>query len=182
MLVLSFFLVASCDDDDNSAACNQASSEFQAVFQDMISKGHTDDVTFDTEIHEYSFTLTANREICEIGYRSLSAISSTPYLIEIVDNSTSNVIYSASHTFSSTETSYVAPSSSINLQAGVSYTIRRIQTNWGTYIDNTIGRVARKNPMDFPYSNGIMNITSAKFYQNGGPLADGVPYIDLIFK
>jgi hypothetical protein len=149
----------------------------------MLSSGYEEDVSFDTEIHEYTFTLSADREVCKIGYQSQPGISSTPYLIEIVDNSNNVIIYSNNHTFSSTTTSYVTPTSTINLQSGLSYTIRRIQTNWKTDITFTIGRLARKNQMDFPYSSGIMTITTADFYQRGGPLTElAVPYIDLIFK
>jgi hypothetical protein len=184
LVALSLIFVFGCDEDvDNSIQCNNSTSEFQSIFKNMLSSGYEEDVSFDTEIHEYTFTLSADREVCKIGYQSQPGISSTPYLIEIVDNSKNVIIYSNNHTFSSTTTSYVTPTSTINLQSGLSYTIRRIQTNWKTDITFTIGRLARKNQMDFPYSSGIMTITTADFYQRGGPLTElAVPYIDLIFK
>ena len=56
-------------------------------------------------------------------------------------------------------------------------------SNAGNQFGNIIGRIARNSPMSFPYSNGIMTITDADFYQNGGPLTNlGVPYIDLILR
>lgn len=184
LVALSLIFFIGCDEDvDNSIQCNNTNSEFQSIFKNMLSSGYEEDVSFDTEIHEYTFTLSADREICKIGYQSQPGISSTPYLIEIVDNSKNVIIYSNNHTFSSTSTSYVTPTSTINLQSGVSYTIKRIQTNWKTDITFTIGRLARKNQMDFPYSSGIMTISTADFYQRGGPLTElAVPYIDLIFK
>jgi hypothetical protein len=127
--------------------------------------------------------LSATKEVCEIGYQSQSGVATTPYVIEIVDNTTTNTIYTGSHIFSATGTSYVTPSATINLVAGTSYTIKRIQTNWGANIGNTIGRLATNNAMRFPYTNGIMTITGSNFHQNGGPAIDfGVPYIDIIFK
>ncbi len=153
------------------------------LFQDIINNGHTDQVTFDTEIHEYTFSLSSNKEICGIGYQSQPEIASTPYIIEIFDNSANISIYSESHVFNSSKISYVSPTSTVSLQPGTSYTIKRIQTNWGTFITNTIGRLARKSEMTFPYSSGDMTINSANFYQNGGPLINsGIPYIDLIFE
>ena len=185
VVLLCVFSIVGCGDDDEPILCDNTSSEFQTIFQSMISSGHTDQVTYDTEIHEYTFTLSANREVCEIGYQSQPAISSTPYLIEILDNSTTTTIYSNNHTFSSTTTSYVTPAVTVNLQSGISYTVRRtiLLSNAGNQFGNIIGRIARNSPMSFPYSNGIMTITDADFYQNGGPLTNlGVPYIDLILR
>jgi len=183
LLVFSSLIISSCGDDDTRQLCDNSNSPFQSLFQSLITSGHTDDVTFDTEIHEYTFTLSSNKEVCEIGYQSQPGIASTAYVIEIFDNLSSTVIYSDLHTFSSTGTSYVTPTSVINLQSGVSYTIKRIQTNWGSNFSNIIGRLARNNPMNFPYTNGIMTITNADFYQNGGPLTNlAVPYIDIILK
>lgn len=186
-LVLLFlgFMFGCGEDDDNPNPCDNTTSEFQSIFQDMITSGYTDNVTYDTEIHEYKFTLSASKEVCEIGYQSQPGIASTPYLIEIIDNSANSTLYSNNHIFSSTATSYITPSTTVNLQSGVSYTIRRtiLLSNAGNQFINIIGRLARNNPMSFPYSNGIMTITNADFYQNGGPLTDlGVPYIDLILR
>ncbi len=170
-----------CKNDD--PPCDYSNSEFQTLYQSLISSGYTDATSYDTEIHEYTFTLSENKEVCEIGYQSQPGIKSTPYIIEISDDQANSLIYSDSHVFSSNETSYVEPTSPIFLQAGISYTIRRIQTHWDGNIGNVIGRLARKDSMNFPYTNGIVTITGANFYQNGGPLVDmGIPYIDLIFK
>lgn len=185
VILLCVFSIVGCGDDDEPSPCDNTSSEFQTIFQSMIISGHTDEVSYDTEIHEYTFTLSANREVCEIGYQSQPAISSTPYLIEIIDNFTVTTIYSNNHTFSSTSTSYITPAVIVNLQSGISYTVRRtiLLSNAGNQFGNIIGRIAINSPMSFPYANGIMTITDADFYQNGGPLTNlGVPYIDLILR
>ncbi len=179
----SMIIFSCCSSDEPESICDESTSEFQSLFQSMIASGHSDDVTFDTEIHEYTFVLSADKELCKIGYQSVDEIESTAYLMEIVDNSSNTTIYSDSHVFSSSNNSYVTPSTTIELKSGVSYSIKRIQTDWDPYISYTIGRLARKETMAFPYSSGIMTITGADFYQNGGPLTDmAVPYIDLIFR
>tara|TARA_R110002049_G_scaffold64019_2_gene169543 strand:+ start:1149 stop:1718 length:570 start_codon:yes stop_codon:yes gene_type:complete len=186
LILILVFGIISCSPDDNNVPdldCDNSTSEFQTLYQNMLTSGHTDKVTYDTEIHEYTFELSTTEEVCEIGYQSQSGVATTPYVIEIVDNSTTTTIYSGSHTFSDTATSYVTPIAPISLQAGTSYTIKRIQTNWGANIGNTIGRMATNNSMGFPYTNGTMTITGSNFHQNGGPAIDfGVPYIDIIFK
>lgn len=179
--VVITLLVSSCVKNP-PVSCSNSPSDFQTLYQSMITNGHDDFQSFDTEIHEYTFTLSASREVCEIGYQSQPDMGTTPYQIEIFNNATNAIIYSDAHFFSITATSYVNPSTTIILQSGVSYTVRRIQTGWGGNIGNTIGRFASKSVMDFPYNNGIMTITSANFYQRGGPLPNkGIPYIDLNF-
>ena len=60
----------------------------------MILNEHTDEVFFDTEVHEYSFVLSEDKEVCEIGYQSQPEIFSALYLMEIIDSSTGMIIYS----------------------------------------------------------------------------------------
>jgi len=168
---------------DDLVECNPNYSEFKSVFNAMLTSGHSDIVTMDSEVHEYTFNLVNAREVCMIGYQSVSGMESTPYLIQIIDNSTNSIIYGQSSVFSSTETAYILPSTPVYLQTGVDYTIKRTQTDWGTNIGNTIGRLARKDSMQFPYSLDGLTITTANFHQNGGPSVDfGIPFIDLVFK
>lgn len=188
VLITSLALMSCSDEDpilieDDSLMCDESTSEFQSLFQSMINDGHEDRVFLDTRFHEYSFSLTADKEVCKIGYQSIPEIESTPYLIEIVDNSSNSTIYSDSHVFSSNNTSFATPSSTINLKSGVSYTLKRIQTNYGQYISSTIGRMAMQDSMNFPYTNGVMTITGSNFHQGDGPMFDvAVPYIDLILR
>lgn len=199
---LGFLLLdMSCVKEEPKTSCDHSSSSFQSIFQSMILNEHSDEVFFDTEVHEYSFVLSEDKEVCEIGYQSQPELSSALYLIEIVDNTTGTIIYAGNHNFSSSETSFVTPTSTINspfaaplastidLQSGVTYTLRRsiFLNNANGQFSNLIGRVARRGEMSFPYTDGIMTLTSANFYQvtpsGGGSLMNyAVPYIDLIFK
>ena len=110
-------------------------------------------------------------------------------MIEIIDNATSTIIYAGNHIFSSSETSFVTPTSTIALRVGISYTLRRtiLLNNANGQFGNIIGRVARKGEMNFPYSEGLITITDANFYQTNAPTGSSlqdvaVPYIDLVFK
>ena len=187
---LGFLLLGmSCVKEEPKTSCDHSSSSFQSIFQSMILNEHSDEVFFDTEVHEYSFVLSEDKEVCEIGYQSQPELSSALYLIEIFDNTTGTIIYAGNHNFSSSETSFVTPTSTIDLQSGVTYTLRRsiFLNNANGQFSNLIGRVARRGEMSFPYTDGIMTLTSANFYQvtpsGGGSLMNyAVPYIALIFK
>lgn len=173
--------ISSCTDDDITPVCDGGNIDFVSLYASVIQSGAADKNFLDTEIHEYTFVLSQTKNVCKIGYQSHADIASTPYQIEIVDSS-ATVVYSGSHIFSSSEASYVSPNSTVTLHANMPYTIRRIQTNWGNYITNTIGRVAISPTMNFPYTFGIMTITGSNFYQNGGPSVNAaVPCIALIF-
>lgn len=179
-------LIFSCtkkEDHYPSSSCNTSSSDLQTLFSILTLNGYTQSYTMEAEIHAYTFRLQQGATVCKIGCQSTPALEDTSYLIEIIDSTTNNLIYSGSHRFSANITSYATPDSTIQLQAGTSYTIRRIQTHWGSTTGNTVGRIIRKNTMEFPYTSGNMLITSSDFYQNGGPYPNqAIPLIDLIFK
>lgn len=185
MMVTLFFTACNKKDEMDSeveTTCDNSTSEFQSLFQGLVNAGYDDEITMDTEIHEYTFQLSADMEICQIGYQSQTELATTAYLIEIVDNDNSTTIYSDSHVFSDTNISYVSPTSAINLQANTSYTVKRVQTNY-TLVTHTIGRLAMKSTMDFPYTEGMMTITSSNFHNNSAPATDiAIPYIDLVLK
>ncbi|WP_395061694.1 hypothetical protein [Flavobacterium sp.] len=168
------------------AACSATNTIFNQLYNNVVAlPGHQNAVTFDTEIHEYTFTLSQNKTICSIGYQSLPAVAATPYLMEIIDNNTNTIIYSANHVFSSANTSYVSITP-ISIVANQSYTIRRtlLFTNALNNFANIRGRVVHQPGalVSFPQSFGIMTITGANFYQNGGPLLNmGIPYIDFAY-
>ena len=166
--------------------CNSTNTIFNQLYTNVVAlPGHQNTNTFDTEIHEYTFTLSQTKTICSIGYQSQPAIAATPYLMEIVDNNTNTVIYSGNHVFSSANTSYVSITPTL-IVANQSYTIRRtiLLINAGNQFANIIGRVVNQPGalVSFPQSFGIMTITGANFYQNGGPLVNmGIPYIDFAY-
>lgn len=182
LICLSFCFIA-CEEDDDE--CITTNSDFSQLFtQVSTTAGYSETISYDTEIHEYTFELSNPKTICSIGYQSQPGIANTPYTIEIIDNTSSSTIYSGNHVFSSTSTSYVQIGP-VNLNANTSYTIRRIQLNWQNQFSNLIGRLTWYNngTLPFPYISGDMTITSANFYQAGGPLLEqGIPYIDIVFQ
>ncbi len=161
-------------------------SDFQHIYNDLIKRGHKADVTWDAEVHSYTFVLNENKTIKSFGYQSQSSLSSTEYLIEIINNTDSSIVYSGGHLFSSTDISYVTPNSQINLQSGVHYTLNRIQTNWGEYITETIGHIVRTEQSDYPLSYGSLTITETSFhdYDNSGSWQKfkALPRVDLVFN
>jgi len=165
--------------------CSTVNTTFSQLYNNVVAlPGHQNTNTFDTEIHEYTFQLSQTKTICSIGYQSQPAIASTPYLMEIVDPS-NTVIYSGNHVFSSANTSYVSITPT-TIIANQPYKIRRTMlfVNAGSNFANLIGRVVNQPGalVSFPQTFGIMTITSANFYQNGGPLVNrGIPYIDFAY-
>jgi hypothetical protein len=165
--------------------CSSVNTAFQQLYGNVVAlPGHQNTNTFDTEKHEYTFMLSVNKTICSVGYQSQTAIAGTPYLIEILDAS-NNVIYAGNHVFSSVNTSYVSITPTAII-ANQQYTIRRtiLLVNAGNAFINIIGRVVNQPGalVSFPQSFGIMTITGANFYQNGGPLVNmGIPFIDFAY-
>ncbi len=177
---------SSCGNNNNSPTCTTTNTDFNMLYTQAVGlANHVDTNTYDTEIHEYTFTFSQNKTICSVGYQSQPAIASVPYTIEIKNNTSNTVVYTGSHVFSSTATSYVSITPT-PVVAGQSYTIRRtmLLTNAGNLFANITGRVVRHNGalVTFPKTFGLMTITGAKFFQNGGPLIDtGIPYIDIAY-
>jgi hypothetical protein len=193
LIILLCFTNCSDKDDNqiNQIACDTSNSEFKQIFTALSSASTAHEfVSIDLETHEYTFFVSSPKTICSIGYQSTHADPTVPYLIEIVNNATSTVVYSGSHVFSTTATSYVSLTSTVSLQANVSYTIKRIQTNWGTNIANTIGRVINSydnfgNPVDLlPMTSGGLTISSGSFYDitSVGQAYNRFPYIDIVFE
>lgn len=189
IVIIIGLTIASCSTGTSPVPvppCNSTNTIFNQLYGNVVAlPGHQNTNTFDTEIHEYTFTLSQTKTICSIGYQSQPAIAATPYLMEIVDNNTNTVIYSGNHVFSSANTSYVSITPTL-IVANQSYTIRRtiLMVNAGNQFANIIGRVVNQPGalVSFPQSFGIMTITGANFYQNGGPLVNmGIPYIDFAY-
>jgi hypothetical protein len=174
-----------------SIGCKKAkfktnNSDFQNIYNELIDSGRDADVTWDAEVHAYTFVLSENKAITSIGYQSHEDLASTNYVIEVVNNSDSSIVYSAGHQFSSNDLSYVSPASPIQLQGGVSYTIKRIQTNWGQYITETVGHLVRTEQSDYPVSHGVLQITETSFYDVGttSPWTknEALPRIDIVLQ
>jgi hypothetical protein len=190
-------LIVSCDKTDDEPVvvtkCDSTNTDFKQLYNQTVALTspvpNQDNVTYDSEIHSYTFEVTSSKRICSVGYQSQPALSSTPYKIEVWDEtpSTPLLVGTLSATFSSTTTSYVAFPTAIPLTVGNNYKIKRIQTNWGTNIGNTIGRMVHTvtgAPLSaFPYTFGSLKITGSSLYQNAGTMTDwAIPFIDIVFE
>jgi len=188
LLLLTILLFNSCNSDNETepeinTICDNTYSEFQTIFSNLIADSYINVVTMDHLTHEYTFKVSSQKEVCELGYQSYPEIEIKPYLIEIYDNTNSRLIYNDEHIFSSDSTSYAMPSETITLQPNISYTISRTQNNWNSNIVNVIGRMAYKTTMEFPYSVGDLTITSSNFHSGdfGSLPNNALPFIDIIF-
>lgn len=172
------------EEEQTEAQCDSSNSNFNQLYSSLANSSNFDDViSMDTDYHTYSFEVLNNKTICKIGYQSLVTFNTTPYLIEIFDNTNNTIIYSGSHLFSFTSTSYV-DIDPIQVQTNHSYTIKRIQTNWNGKISNTIGRLLQ-GEINFPIVNGDLVITGSSFYRNESDDAIAIPhmpYIDIVFQ
>lgn len=181
-------LISCTNDDDNNnldeeAICDSTNTIFSQLYNDLSStSSNIEETTMDTETHSYNFEVSENKIICQIGYQSLPSFSSTPYLIEVYDNTSNTLLYSDNHIFSSISTDYISIMP-IQILVGHSYTIRRTQNNSGNNVANLIGRIIYGNST-FPNNFEELTITSSSFYGGGNPGNDfwGIPYIDIVFQ
>ena len=161
-------------------------SDFQNIYNGLIKKGHKADITWDAEVHSFTFTLNENKSVRLIGYQSQSSLSTKDYIIEIIKNSDSSIVYSGGHRFKSNALSYIKPNAPINLTSGVSYTLNRIQTNWGQYISETIGHLVKTEQSDYPLSHGSLTITETSFHDYNSSSSwqkfQALPRIDIVFN
>jgi hypothetical protein len=187
--IISMFSIGCTPTTPPTPACSTINTLFHQIYTATAAiSGNVDVVTYDSEVHEYSFTLSANKTVCSVGYQSQPAIATAaiPYTIVLKDNTTSTTVFTISNTFSSTTTSYVSIASTPTLIAGHSYTLKRILTSYAGNIGNTIGRMVKSSStssITFPYSVGVMTITGSNFYQNAGTATNlGIPFIDIVFQ
>ncbi|WP_415328229.1 hypothetical protein [Chryseobacterium sp. MMS23-Vi53] len=169
------------DEEINKVMCDSSNTTFNQLYTSLITSTDSgNNVSLDLVTHSYTFSVTSNKVICKVGYRSIPAMSTTPYDIEIYDNTSGTVMYSGSHVFSSTITSYVAITPVV-IQTGHSYTIKRSQNNYAGNITNTIGRRIASPTLPIVY--GDLKITGSSYYGTGGPINNtSIPYIDIVFE
>ncbi len=184
---LSFVLLAtlafsSCKKDK----FDSQNADFQTLYDNLIDDGKDEELTMDLEIHEYTFTLSEDKALFVIGYKSHEDLRPTDYIIEIVDNTDSSIVYNEDHQFPDGKMTYVTPNVPVNFQSGVSYTVRRIQPNWGDNIGATIGTLVKTDETDYPISSGIMTINESDFraidFNFNSHKFFAVPQIELIFE
>lgn len=195
LLLIASTLVFSCKKTRATKNCNTTNTLFMSLYNSMAtSASYTDHVTYDVLNHEYSFKTSISGTICSFGYQNQTTSPAMPnmaYQIELLDAS-NTVLYSGTHIFSSTQTSYVSvPPISIN--ANQVYTLRRtvLPGSFGTDYLNVVGRVLNTpaySTISFPITVGNLTITGSKCYDNGyGPLSalaidKYLPCIDFAFN
>ena len=187
LILLLFLSIISCaPPPPPMSACDSTNTPFQQLYLSLTERSDFKNlVSFDTEIHEYTFIMDTSGEICSFGYQSRPTTVGLPYTIELLDAS-DKVIFSQAFSFSPANT-YYAFINPITIIRGQPYTLRRIilLKNVENKLDNLSGRTAIKNGslVPFPIKVGNMTITSSNFYQNGTPLPNaGIPFIDFTFN
>lgn len=168
LIVATFF---NCSDNNNSdneltLSCEIENSTFRQLYQDIMLDSSVIEYTqLDAEVHGYTFEVSANKQICSIGYQSFAPDPTTPYKIEIIDNSDGTQIYYGEHIFSQTDMSYIQLSTPIDISDNSTYTIKRTQDIW-TSIGEVVGRAIEKfdNIQSYdilPHTFGDLTILSA---------------------
>ena len=184
-IVTLLLVLNGCSSENKSVnSCNETNSTFNQLYNSVVLT-HFDGFGYAREVHSYNFEVLSNKTICKIGYQSRASMSTVPYLIEIIDNTSNTTLYSENNIFSSTSTSYIAITP-ILLTVGHSYTIKRIQVNWGSNFGDPEGRVVSDavGDINFPITYGELRITGGASYDLNNPVQDNqkIPYIDLVFE
>ena len=198
-IILVTVLFTSCNNEDDSEieliqTCEIENSTFKQLYEDiMVSDTEVfEDTQLDAEVHEYTFQVSSNKQICSIGYQSFAPDSSTAYKIEIIDNSNNTQIYFGEHVFSQTDMSYVLLSTPIDISSNSTYTIKRTLDSWTT-IDEVVGRAIEKHDNTqyydiLPHTYGDLTILSAgqQIFVNDNTVTYiesliRLPLIDIVF-
>ena len=78
LLLVSFTITNCAPPPPPPPPCTTINTTFSQLYSTVVAlPGHQNSNTFDTEIHEYTFTLSNNQTICSIGYQSQTAIAAT---------------------------------------------------------------------------------------------------------
>jgi hypothetical protein len=133
-LLILFFLLISCQNDDNDndsmqQSCNNSNSNFSNLYDDIII--NEDLLSYDTiesSLHAYVFMVSSQKQICSIGYQSFHEDATVPYDIIIKEEATNTILYSGSHLFTQNEMSYANLSQNIILKPNTEYVMSRIKT------------------------------------------------------
>jgi hypothetical protein len=173
LILLSITGLVACNKSGNDCADGQTAMLSNLL--NIIDSTHTIDDYVDLQTHEYTFTVSAPINICSIGYQGHD---SNPYQMEVVDNGT--VVYSGSHTFPTTQLSYVSLTNTIPLIPGNVYILRRTRLTYNN-LNELVGNSIRKinnSQMSFPITQGLITFTGSNFYGAGGPLPNiALPFI-----
>lgn len=182
--LITMFSVGCTPTPTPTPSCSTTNTLFQQLYNSVVAMpGDTNKVTMDVPVHGYNFTVSATKTICSIGYQSQPAVASQPYNIEIIDSTAGTTLYSINAVFSSTATSYVSVPNVV-VVPGHTYYVRRTLQNYGGLFSNTIGRLATSSTyhLTFPFTAGVLTITSAYFSTSTPNTNYGLPFIDIVFQ
>ncbi len=169
--------------------CDSTNTKFNQLFNLQLSLPlMNDSITIDSYTHQYTFKVSNDEVLCQIGYQAYPGMDTLPYTFELFDSTTNSLVYSGNHLLSSLTTTYV-PIVPVNLIAGHKYTISRIQPNDIGNPANLTGRLALigfqvANQLSFPINNNGITILSTDFVGgiSGSHENCALPYIDLVFQ
>ena len=169
--------------------CDSSNTKFNQLFNLQLSLPlMNDSITIDSYTHQYTFKVSNDEVLCQIGYQAYPGMDTLPYTFELFDSTTNSLVYSGNHLLSSLTTTYV-PIVPVNLIAGHKYTISRIQPNDIGNPANLTGRLALigfqvANQLSFPINNNGITVLSTDFVGgiSGSHENCALPYIDLVFQ
>ncbi|MFN8283305.1 MAG: hypothetical protein U0U67_08835 [Chitinophagales bacterium] len=182
----------SCKKDSVTASCDTTNTNFHQLYNSVAAiSGNIDEVNYDYEEHEYSFTVASNETVCQIGYQGQSAMPTGPltYEIQLRDSTTNTALYLINTTFDTLQTSYVSVPN-ISLVPGHIYTVKRTLVHHYYHYPYTVSRLVRinsigVNPMSFPYTVGNMTIIGSKLFDYTTTSYNqniSIPFIDIVFQ
>ena len=185
-------LLTACKKEHNKKpdpTCDSTNTKFNQLFNLQLSLPlMNDSITIDSYTHQYTFKVSNDEVLCQIGYQAYPGMDTLPYTFELFDSTTNSLVYSGNHLLSSLTTTYV-PIVPVNLIAGHKYTISRIQPNDIGNPANLTGRLALigfqvANQLSFPINNNGITILSTDFVGgiSGSHENCALPYIDLVFQ
>lgn len=175
-------------------SCEVQNTVFRQLFAQLVSFQDPangivsfEENTMDAFTHEYAFSFDVDGTICSIGYQGEDRPVPAVYLVELVDED-NTVLYSGSHTFSTSETEYISIPS-VAITAGRTYIVRRSIASYA--VGSGVGRMAMRQQNQnhwentLPFTHGSLTIHYSRFYGGGGSEQMEyffLPFIDLVFK
>ncbi|MFA9187287.1 hypothetical protein AAGV33_02845 [Flavobacterium sp. FBOR7N2.3] len=185
LFCIAAIAIVSCDNDNDPTnnVCDTSYVSTPITNAFSLANAYDDNVTMDLETHEYTLQINANGEICSVGYQNPNTYTGG-YTMEIT-NTTTNVTYTGTHTFSQTVLDYQSITPLI-VNTGDIINVKRTILPGYTMLNQTIGHVLRKSDytdVPYPITQGNVVFLSSNFYGTGGPVPNfAQPYIALGFK
>jgi len=78
---IAIYALSCTQEKDDILDCDPSHSEFKEVFGAMLGSGHANEITMDTEVHEYTFNVASPKSVCLIGFLKHKTLHLTICLI-----------------------------------------------------------------------------------------------------